>query len=58
MKKFLIQEDKIQLLIKIFEQLALIEVKGDSVIHLYTSRMSIKEVVESIKEEYENKEEK
>lgn len=52
-----LSEEAAQALIKIYERLALVEVKGDSVEQLFASRLSLKQTIESLKEIEEVKKE-
>ena len=52
---YLISNENAQNLVQIMNRLAEIEVKGNSVEHLFASRMLLKQIIESLKEA-ENKE--
>lgn len=56
---YLISNENAQNLVQIMNRLAEIEVKGNSVEHLFASRMLLKQIIESLKEiKEENKETK
>lgn len=50
MKKYILTEELLNALVQIHGRMGLIEVKGDSVDHLFGSRYALKQVLESIKE--------
>lgn len=58
MKDYKITEENAQMLLNALNRLGFIEVKGDSVEHLFISRAWIKQVFESLKEIKEEDKEK
>lgn len=47
---YLISNENAQNLVQIMNRLASVEVKGDSVEHIFASRMLLKQIIESLKE--------
>lgn len=54
MKKYILDEESLNSLIQIHGRMGMIEVKGDSVDHLFQSRYLLKQIIESI-HEFEDK---
>lgn len=50
MKNFVLSEENLKKLYMVHDKLGLIEVKGDSVEHLFASRLLVKQIAESLTE--------